>query len=215
MLDLGGRRLYLCVGLRDGLAGLVAAVVAAGVDVVQLREKDAPRVAVLAAARGLAPVCADLGVPFLVNDDPTVALESGADGVHVGQEDASVARCREILGDDALVGLSTHAPAEFAAALATSASYLSAGPIEPTPTKPGRAGTGLDYALACERASDRPVFVTGGVTPATVGGLVAAGLRHFVAVRAILDGPDPGFTTRQLRDAIDEALADTGGAAIR
>ena len=194
----------------------VAAVVAAGVDVVQLREKDAPRVAVLAAARGLAPGLRRPGAsPSSSTTDPTVALESGADGVHVGQEDASVARCREILGDDALVGLSTHAPAEFAAALATSASYLSAGPIEPTPTKPGRAGTGLDYALACERASDRPVFVTGGVTAATVGGLVAAGLRHFVAVRAILDGPDPGFAARQLRDAIDEALADTGGAAIR
>jgi thiamine-phosphate diphosphorylase len=206
VLDLGGRRLYLCVGLRDGLGGLVASVVAAGVDVVQLREKDAPRDAVLAAARGLAPLCADLGVPFLVNDDPTVALESGADGVHVGQEDASVARCRELLGADAFVGLSTHAPGEFAAALATSATYLSAGPIEATPTKPGRAGTGLDYAVACERMSDRPVFVTGGVTASSVGGLVAAGLRRFVAVRAILDAPDPASAARGLRAEIDAAI---------
>lgn len=213
MPDLADRRLYLCVGLRDGLAGLVEAVVAAGVDVVQLREKVAPRDAILAAARNLAPLCADLGVPFLVNDDPEVAVEAGADGVHVGQGDATVARCRELLGDDGLVGLSTHAPDEFVAALATSASYLSAGPIEATPTKPGRPGTGVTYARDCQRASDRPVFVTGGVNQRTVGDLVAAGLRHFVAVRAILDAPDPAAATRGLRDAIDVALIGADAAA--
>lgn len=207
MDDLATRRLYLCVGLRPGLAALVADVVAAGVDVVQLREKDAPRESVLSAARALAALCADLGVPFVVNDDPEVAAEARADGVHVGQGDASVERCRELLGDEALVGLSTHSPEEFRAALTTSATYLSAGPIEPTPTKPGRPGTGVEYAVSCQRASDRPVFVTGGVTAATVGDLVAAGLRHFVAVRAILDAPDPAAAARRLREAIGAALA--------
>ncbi|HEV2426962.1 MAG TPA: thiamine phosphate synthase [Acidimicrobiales bacterium] len=211
MFDLTSRRLYLCVGWRADLVGLVADVVGAGVDVVQLREKVASPDAVLATARELAPLCADLGVPFLVNDDPELAALSGADGVHVGQEDATVTRCRELLGDEALIGLSTHDPAQFAAALATSASYVSAGPIEPTPTKPGRPGTGLAYALDCQRASDRPVFVTGGVRADTVGALVAAGLRHFVVVRAILDAPNPEFAARQLREAIDMELIRVNG----
>ncbi|MGH9020219.1 MAG: thiamine phosphate synthase [Acidimicrobiales bacterium] len=207
MSDLRQRRLYLCVGLRDDLATLIPAVVAGGVDVVQLRDKDRPASDVLGAAATLAARCRDLGVPFIVNDSPEIALDAGADGVHVGQDDASVERCRELLGGDAIVGLSTHEPREFDAGLLADTSYLSAGPIEATPTKPGRPGTGVDYAAACQRRSDRPVFVTGGVRADNVGALVGAGLRHFVVVRAVLDARDPAAAAREIRDAIEAALA--------
>ncbi|OYV58861.1 MAG: hypothetical protein B7Z69_08630 [Actinobacteria bacterium 21-73-9] len=147
------------------------------------------------------------GVPFVVNDSPELAAEVGADGVHVGQDDVSVARCRALLGEAAIVGLSTHAEAELESALATSASYLSAGPIVATPTKAGRPGTGVGYALAAQRRSDRPVFVTGGVGAATVGALVGEGLRHFVVVRALTEAADPGAAARALRRALDDALS--------
>lgn len=173
----------------------------------QLREKVLPREAQLAPARLLASLCADRGVPFLVNDDPTLALDVGADGVHVGQEDVSVERCREILGDSHLVGLSTHTREEFTLALAERTNYLSAGPIEATPTKPGRRGTGVDFAAESQRRSDRPVFVTGGVNADTVAPLVRAGLRHFVVVRALTESANPAASARALRRALDEALS--------
>ena len=207
MPSLASRRLYLCVGLRDDLTDFVRIVVEGGVDVVQLREKTAPVSVQRGPAGELARLCRDLGVPFVVNASPELAAEVAADGVHVGQDDVSVARCRALLGDGAIVGLSTHAEAELEVALTTSATYLSAGPIVPTPTKVGRPGTGVGYALAAQRRSDRPVFVTGGVSPSTVGALVGEGLRHFVVVRALTEAADPGAAARALRRALDEALS--------
>jgi thiamine-phosphate pyrophosphorylase len=204
--ELSSRRLYLCVGVRDDLEDFLPGVIAAGVDVVQLREKVLPDETRLAIARRMVAICSDLGVPFVMNDSPTLALDCGADGVHVGQDDVSVAACREILGAEAIVGLSTHATDEFDRALTESATYFSAGPIVPTPTKLGRPGTGVEYALACQARSERPVYVTGGVSASTVGPLVRAGLRHFVVVRAITEASDPALATREIRRALDEAM---------
>ncbi|HTT59331.1 MAG TPA: thiamine phosphate synthase [Acidimicrobiales bacterium] len=207
MFDLSTRRLYLCVGVRDDITDFVEAALRGGVDVVQLREKNLDLTAQRRAARQMMPICREFNVPFIVNDSPELALELAADGVHVGQDDASVERCRDLLGDEAIVGLSTHSTGEFEVALSHPASYLSAGPIVPTPTKPGRPGTGLDYAVLSQRRSDRPVFITGGVNEDNVAGLVAAGLRHFVVVRALTESSNPESTARNIRRALEGALA--------
>ena len=204
---LGQRRLYLCVPHREDLAGFLPAVLHGGVDVVQLREKDLDDTTRVADARLMIPICRDFGVPFIMNDSPELAFAVGADGVHVGQEDVSVSRCRELLGADAIVGLSTHSSLEFDDALNQSATYFSAGPITATPTKPGRAGTGISYAVASQARSDRPVFVTGGVNDENIAALVAAGLRHFVVVRALTETSDPQTAARRIRDALDAALS--------
>jgi thiamine-phosphate pyrophosphorylase len=206
MHDLSSRRLYLCVAHRDDMTTFLPAVLRGGVDVVQLREKELSDAVRLTTARIMAPICRDFGVPLIMNDSPELALESGADGVHVGQDDVSVDHCRGVLGADAVVGLSTHSSAEFDGALSQSASYFSAGPIVPTPTKLGRPGTGIDYAVSCQARCDRPVFVTGGVNEDNIAQLVTAGLRHFVVVRAICDAPDPELAARTLRRALDVAL---------
>ena len=204
--DLSGRRLYLCTPDRPDLADFVAACVQGGVDVVQLRDKTLEARPLLARAVIIADVCRTHGVPFVLNDRPDLALEVGADGVHVGQEDAPVSLARRILGLDAIVGLSTHTPEDLADATSQDVTYLSAGPVEPTPTKPGRPGTGLGYAsLANERATV-PVFVTGGVTPGKIPALVAAGVRHFVVVRYLTQARDPEQAARELRHSIDQAL---------
>ena len=205
---LATRSLYLCTPLRDDLTNFVSAVVRGGVDVVQLRDKQAEHAELVTAGRELALLCRDLGVPFVMNDSPELALEVGADGVHVGQDDVSVARCRELVGDAAIVGLSTHADAEFTTSLPLPLTYRSAGPIVPTPTKEGREPTGVDYAVRCATHSSDPVFVTGGVDPETIGALVAQGLRHFVVVRALTLAMNPEAEARRLRDALDEALAN-------
>jgi len=209
VFDLGSRRLYLCVGVRDDIRQFLPAVLRGGVDVVQLREKDLDLDAQRRAARVMQPICHAFDVPFIINDSPELAAGLGADGVHVGQEDVSVERCRQLLGDQAIVGLSTHSTDEFDSALLHDATYFSAGPIEATPTKPGRAGTGVTYAVASQVRSSRPVFITGGVTADNIGRLVGAGLRHFVVVRALTESKSPEESARALRRALDEALAMT------
>jgi len=201
------RHLYLCVPHREDLATFLPAVLRGGVDVVQLREKVLDDEVRIADATLMVAICQTFDVPFIMNDSPELALEVGADGVHVGQEDVSVSRCRELLGPDAIVGLSTHSPLEFDEALNQSATYFSAGPIVVTPTKPGRAGTGVNYAVASQARSDRPVFVTGGVNADNVAGLVGAGLRHFVVVRALTEANDPEGAARRIRVTLDEALS--------
>ena len=209
VFDLASRRLYLCVGVRDDLEQFLPAVLRGGVDVVQLREKSLDLDAQRSAARIMQPICHAFDVPFVVNDSPELAADVLADGVHVGQDDTSVERCRQLLGQAAIVGLSTHSSDEFSDGLLQDATYFSAGPIEATPTKPGRVGTGVNYAVTSQRRSTRPVFVTGGVTADNVGGLVAAGLRHFVVVRALTESSDPEESARALRRALDRALAMT------
>ena len=211
--DLSGRRLYLCTPDRPDLAAFVADCIAGGVDVVQLRDKELEAKPLLARARVVAAVCRELGVPFVLNDRPDLALEVGADGVHVGQEDAPVSLARRILGPDAIVGLSTHSEADLEAARAEDVNYISAGPVEATPTKPGRQGTGIGYVTRASARSSVPVFVTGGVTPERIPALAAGGVRHFVVVRHLTEAPDARRAARALRDAIDAALSSDPPAA--
>ncbi len=206
---LGASRLYLCTSDRPDLAQFIEACIGGGVDMVQLRDKLLEARALIRRASLAALVCRDLGVPFILNDRPDLALEVGADGVHVGQDDAPPSLARRILGPDAIIGCSTHAPDELDAALQEPADYLSAGPVEPTPTKPGRPGTGLDYLTYAASRSRRPWFVTGGVRPETVPAMVDSGARRFVVVRWLTQAPDPRAAASRLRSAIDDALAGT------
>lgn len=211
MGDLGTRRLYLCTPDRPDLQSFLAACLRGGVDVVQLRDKELPARQVIERAHGAASVCADFGVPFILNDRPDLALASGADGVHVGQDDTPPAVARAILGPGAIIGLSTHATIEWDLAGTEPVDYLSAGPVHATPTKPGRPGTGvsyLTYVASTQLGSSRPWFVTGGVTPETIPAMTAAGARRFVAVRYVTESGDPETAARCLREAIRRATND-------
>jgi thiamine-phosphate pyrophosphorylase len=205
---LAGRRLYLCTADRPDLETFLDACIAGGVDLVQLRDKHLDARPLLARARLAAAVCREHGVPFILNDRPDLALEVGADGVHVGQDDAPPALARRLLGPDAIVGFSTHAPAELEAAAREPVDYVSTGPVNATPTKPGRPGTGLGYLryAADTVGATRPWFVTGGATPTTVGDMVAAGARRFVVVRWLTGSDDPKAAARALTRAIDAAV---------
>jgi len=205
-LTLGDRRLYLCTADRPDLAAFLTACINGGVDIVQLRDKQLDARPLLARAALACDVCHGHGVPFVLNDRPDLALEAGADGVHVGQDDAPPSLARRLLGPDAIVGFSTHAPVELDAAAGEPADYLSAGPVSPTPTKPGRAGTGLEYLTYAATHASIPWFVTGGVTPQTVPAMVAAGARRFVVVRYLTEASDPAAHARELREAIDTAI---------
>lgn len=205
-------RLYLCTPDRPDLERFVEACIHGGVDVVQLREKQLEARPLLERARLALRVCRGLGVPFVLNDRPDLALELGADGVHVGQDDAPPQLTRRILGDDVIVGRSTHAPAELDAAGDEPVDYISVGPIVPTPTKPGRPGTGLEYVAYAAAHATVPWFVTGNARPDTVGPMVDAGARRFVVVRWLTESDDPQRDARQLRDAIDRQVEAAASA---
>src|SRR6185437_14287918 len=138
---------------------VVPAALRGGVDVVQLREKDAPDDEVVAAGRALRSVCDEHGALLIVNDRPDLALESGADGVHVGQDDEPVVEARALVGQDMLLGISTHSPKQIEAALSSSADYLGVGPVYATPTKEGRSPVGLELVEhAAQHAGAKPWF---------------------------------------------------------
>ena len=113
------RRLYLCTPDRPDLEVFVGRCIAGGVDIVQLREKHLGDAELVRRAATVHKVCAGSGVPFILNDRPDLAAAMGADGVHIGQDDLSPFEARSIVGDQAIIGLSTHAPHELAVALGT------------------------------------------------------------------------------------------------
>ncbi|HEX4863423.1 MAG TPA: thiamine phosphate synthase [Acidimicrobiales bacterium] len=207
------RRLYLCTPDRPDLTAFLTACIAGGVDVVQLREKQLEARQLIARAVLAAEVCGQFGVPFILNDRPDLVLACSASGVHVGQDDVPPQIARSILGSEAIVGLSTHARREWDAAIdgnraAAGVDYLSAGPVNETPTKPGRAGTGLSYLeyVASTPAGSPggvPWFVTGGVTPETVPDMASAGAGRFVVVRYLTESDDPQRAAGRLREAIE------------
>jgi thiamine-phosphate pyrophosphorylase len=196
-------RLYLCTADRPDLADFVTALCEAGVDIVQLRDKDLADQALLERAAVARDAAHAAGALFVLNDRPDLAAACDADGVHVGQDDVPATVARQIVGPDALVGLSTHAPDELAASAAEPVDYISAGPVEPTPTKAGRPGTGLDYIRLAAEYAPHPFFVTGGVSPATLPAIAAAGATRFVVVRALTEAPDPAEVARELRRILD------------
>lgn len=204
-------RLYLvCDARGDGRGDLRAFLDAAlrgGVDVVQLREKD-PAVddaALLDAARTFRAAADAHGALFVLNDRPDLAAVAHADGVHVGQDDMPVAEARALVGEDVLVGRSTHTPAQVEDAAVADVDYFAVGPVHATPTKPGRPAVGLElvrHAAGAPRAA--PWFAIGGIDTGNVGDVVAAGARRIVVVRALTASADPEATARALRGALTQ-----------
>lgn len=204
-------RLYLvCPALEPAR---LRAALDGGVDLVQLRMKDAPDDAVLREAAWMREACAAAGVPFLVNDRPDLAARAEADGVHVGQDDMPVPQARAGAGAGRIVGLSTHAPAQLAAAAGADAAarpdYVAVGPVHPTPTKPGRPAAGLEYVrhAAAAAPAGLPWFAIGGIDASTIGAVVEAGARRVVVVRAITGAADPAAAAAELRAALVDAPA--------
>ncbi|HUB36588.1 MAG TPA: thiamine phosphate synthase [Solirubrobacteraceae bacterium] len=215
---LDAARLYLVCDGRPGgrgLAEVLPGAIAGGVDVVQLREKQGQRQALLALALQARELCARLGALFVVNDDPLLAREAGADGVHVGQEDMPVAQARALVGAEMLVGLSTHAPAEIDAAAQAAAGggdpgapdYIGVGPVHATPTKLGRPAVGLELVRYAAGHASLPFFAIGGIDAGNAREVAEAGATRVCVLRAIAQAPDPEAAARELRGALGADVA--------
>jgi thiamine-phosphate pyrophosphorylase len=199
---LSAARLYLVCPARDET--WLAAALRGGVDVVQLRDKSLDDAGIVAAARAFRAAAAAAGALFVLNDRPDLVAACGADGVHVGQEDASPAQARALAGADAIVGRSTHAPPQAAEAQADpDVDYLAVGPVHATPTKPGRPGAGLDYVAHAAATVTKPWFAIGGLDAGNVHAVLARGASRIVVVRAIAEADDPEQAARSLRAALE------------
>lgn len=216
-------RLYLVCDVLPGghpLADLLSMAIAGGVEVVQLRVKDCDwrgdryqRRFLLEAAGHAAELCEERGALFVVNDFPEIALEVGADGVHVGQDDMAVELVREMVGPEMLVGLSTHAPAEIEAVDPALVDYIGVGPVHATPTKPGRPAVGVELVRYAAAHASVPFFAIGGLDAGNVGEVLDAGASRVCVLRAVARAENPERAARELRELLDATPIRGGGAA--
>jgi thiamine-phosphate pyrophosphorylase len=197
---LSDARLYLCTDARRRQGDLVEfldAVLAGGVDIVQLREKQLEAADELDLLTVFAAACRRHGKLLAVNDRADLAVAAGADVLHVGQRDLSPATARRIVGPDVLIGLSSHSTEQATVAAADpDVDYFCVGPIWATPTKPGRPHTGLAPVGAV--ASGKPWFAIGGIDETNLEQVLAAGARRVVVVRALTESDDPGAAAARI-----------------
>ena len=177
------------------------AAVRAGVRMVQLRMKDARREDVVAVARSCRSITAGTETKFIVNDDPSIAAEVGADGVHVGQDDMSVAEVRAKYPSLKIVGLSTHNPDQARQAIAQKPDYIGCGPVWATPTKAIPDPTlGVETAVAMAKSVPFPAVCIGGIDSGRLPELIRAGAVNYAVVRAVCGAEDPYGAIRQLQE---------------
>jgi thiamine-phosphate diphosphorylase len=201
------RLYFVCDALPGGRdpEALLNATMASGAGMIELRDREHPRGAIERSGQTFRRLADTYSALFIVNDDPYLATELSADGVHVGQDDMDPAEARRIMGPDAIIGLSTHSREQIEAAGSQPVDYISVGPIWETPTKEGRPATGLELIGTAAEIASVPWFAIGGIDPANVGEVVAAGAERICVVRAIRDADDPRGATAALFDAVDPA----------
>lgn len=193
ILDLGYVRAEDAVPVTRSLLG-------GGASLLQLRAKGHAEPEIEALARQLLPLCREFGAPFIVNDFPAIAVAVGADGIHVGQDDGSLADTRAIVGPGMIVGRSTHSPQQAQAALEEGFDYIGFGPLFPTPTKFGRPGIGMENipGVMATVGEQIPVFCIGGIKRSNLAEVLEAGARNVVIVSDLLQAPDIEAATREL-----------------
>lgn len=221
-------RLYLCTDARTDrgdFKDFVDAAYAGGVDIIQLRDKNLEAAEELELLDVLQSAARRHGRLWSVNDRADIASLSGAPVLHIGQKDLPLAAARKFLGNEAVIGLSTHSTEQIDAAMAASRStggldYFCVGPVWATPTKPGRAAVGLDLVRYAAGASGKttgketagkeavggttlPWFAIGGIDLGNVEQVVAAGAQRIVVVRAITEAADPAAAAQSLLEALD------------
>jgi len=190
------RGLYLITAETSGgtpeLIARATAGVAGGARVLQYRDKSADAARRLREAAALAALCRANGVTFIVNDDVELAAASGADGVHLGREDAGLAAARRVLGAEAIIGVSCYDSLERACeAAAAGASYVAFGSFFPSPTKPNAVRPPLSLLGAAKARLSVPLVAIGGIDPDNAASLVEAGADALAVISSVFLAADP------------------------
>ncbi len=213
-LVLGGRtrarlaeaRLYVLVTesqCKFSLAGTIKELVAGGAQIIQLREKNVDDRTLLAKAREVRRLTRQAGALFILNDRPDLAQLAEADGVHLGQEDLTVADARKLLGPDHYIGVSTHNLEQLRQAILGGADYVGVGPTFPSTTKDFAKLAGLDYLREAMSETSLPAFAIGGITLENLPQAIAAGATRVAVSGALCQADDPRATAAKMRQLLD------------
>lgn len=198
--------------LKDGetLADVVESVLQNGATFLQIREKDLAKDAFEAEAQRLKTLCAQHRVPFVVNDSVEIALQCGADGVHVGQSDIKGRDIRSIIGSDKILGISAGTVEEAVAAEKAGADYIGVGAIFATSTKKNARNMTLDQLKAIVSSVSIPVAAIGGISAGNILHLCGSGIDGVAVVSAIFAAEDPGKATADLLKLAKAVVAPNG-----
>ncbi len=189
-------RLYGIVDLGyispDSVSSATKELLAGGADILQLRAKNTPLDLTEALAAEIQPLCQEAGIPFILNDHCELAAKLGVDGLHIGQDDGSLAEARALIGPSMILGRSTHSLEQAKQALRDGFDYIGYGPLFPTPTKLGRPAIGLKEVKDMQRlvGSQLPAFCIGGITRDNLQSIITAGARRAVIVSDLLTSQD-------------------------
>ena len=194
MRKLSDCRLYGILDLSyvaaEDVERVVSEMIEGGVDLIQFRAKKSSISEIVDFATKLHQVTEAAKIPFVINDHPAVAAQVAVEGVHVGQEDDSIAIAREKAGREIFVGKSTHSFEQAVAAQHEGANYIGFGPIFATPTKPDYKPIGLDDIKRVHDAVSVPIFCIGGIKLDNLGQVIAAGARRVAIVSGLLKAVD-------------------------
>lgn len=210
-IKLNEKKLYLVTNsdnfeTEDGFLDAVASALEGGVDILQLREKNRPANQVLELGKKVKLLCAQYDTTFIVNDRIDIAFALKADGVHLGQDDLDVKSAREILGENAIVGISTHAPEQALKAIEDGADYIGVGPVFSTPTKEGRTPVGLEYVQWASKNVNIPAFGIGGIDLENIEEVLKAGLKKIAVVRAIINAKSPRKAAEKFLEKLENKV---------
>ena len=195
---------------------IARAAIKGGVDIIQMREKNKPQQELIDTGKKLSRLCSDNNVIFIVNDDPMIAKETGADGVHLGQEDINscpIDEARRIIGQDKIIGISAHSIETVKRANSENVDYIAFGPVFSTEIKEGCVGTQcVEKALT---ATKKPIVFIGGIDLCNIDGLLQMGAKNIALIRAILRADDITEKTRAFKDKLLKAKGRSNGKITR
>jgi thiamine-phosphate pyrophosphorylase len=186
----------------DRMSAMTRSLISGGIDILQLRAKRETPEAILSMALEIAPLCREAGIPFILNDHPSLVREAEANGAHVGREDMSVAEARHLAGPGALVGKSTHSLEQALSTAGELPDYLGFGPLFATPTKPDYTPIGTAEITEVHSRISLPIFCIGGIKESNLPEVIAAGARRVVIVSDLLCAEDPAERTTACKELI-------------
>lgn len=186
-------------GTDQRLRKVLTRAIAGGVDIVQFRDKFSTAKEMIRRARPLLKISRRHGVPFIINDRPDVAVATGADGVHIGQDDVPVDIARKMLGKNKIIGLSCHSLKEVQSAQREDADYLGFGPVFKTATKPNAVARGASELRRALRLTNKPVFAIGGITRKNISEIINQRAFRVAVLREICSARDPKRSALRLK----------------
>ncbi len=200
--------LYLVTSPSEALLAVVEAALEGGLTLVQYRDKTADDSDRITQAQKLCQMCHQYGALFIMNDRVDLALAVDADGIHLGQQDLPIAVARQLLGPQRLIGRSTTNPDEMQRAIQEGADYIGVGPVYETPTKVGKAATGLDYVRYAALHSSIPWFAIGGIDVNNVLEVISAGAKRVAVVRSLMEAEQPTLVTQYFISQLNRIKPD-------